>query len=115
MSEIYNFELKDDKPCFTSREIGLPDCVRDGTLPRPGDNLEIVCRMGDPDLLQCLVYKREKNSGGIFAIRDKSGPLFAAAAESDLAYAHALGYFGALTANARYGVDVYENMEEPDD
>lgn len=115
MSECYNIETADGKLVFGNRGLGVPDCVIQGKLPEARDGLEAVCRMGDPDLLQCLVYRRENAPGGIFALRDKYGLLFTAVAESALVYSMALGHFGEMTANARYGVDVYENMEEPDD
>ncbi len=115
MSECYNIEISDGKLVFGKRELGVPGCVIQGKLPEARDGLDAVCRMGDPDLLQCLVYRRENAPGGIFALRDKYGLLFKAVAESELVYSMALGHFGEMTANARYGVDVYENLEEPDD
>ena len=80
----------------------------------PGD-LAVVHRMGDPALLQCAVLRRENAPGGVFRLEDENGPLLAAIAENNLAFALGMGFFGELTANARYGVDVFENMEEPDD
>lgn len=77
--------------------------------------LDFVCRMGDPDLIHCIVYRNSDAPGGVFCVHDKNGLLFAAVAESNLAFAMAEGFFGEMTANARYGVDVFENMEEPDD
>lgn len=115
MSECYNIETSEGRLLFGPREIGVPECVTAGKLPEARDGLETVCRMGDPELLECLVYRRENAPGGIFALRDKSGPLFTAVAESNLLYAKALALFGEMTANARYGADVFENLEEPDD
>ena len=84
----------------------------DTALPSP---LAVIHRMGDPALLQCAVLRRENAPGGVFRLEDESGPLLAAIAENNLAFALGMGFFGELTANARYGVDVFENMEEPDD
>ena len=65
MSECYNIEISDGKLVFGKRELGVPGCVIQGKLPEARDGLDAVCRMGDPDLLQCLVYRRENAPGGI--------------------------------------------------
>lgn len=81
----------------------------------PDKKLDFACRMGDPDLIHCIGYRNSGAPGGVFCVHDKNGLLFAAVAENNLAFAMAEGFFGEMTANARYGVDVFENMEEPDD
>ncbi|MDE7241859.1 hypothetical protein [Desulfovibrio sp.] len=101
--EIYTLEAEGGRLRFMPREAALPG------------ELAVVHRMGDPALLQCAVLRRENAPGGVFRLEDESGPLFAAIAENNLAFALGMGFFGELTANARYGVDVFENMEEPDD
>ena len=103
--ELYRLEADGGRPRFTP-------LAADTALPAP---LAVVHRMGDPALLQCAVLRREKAPGGVFRLEDESGPLLVAIAESNLAFALGMGFFGELTANARYGVDVFENMEEPDD
>lgn len=82
-----------------------PDAVDNDT--------KLVCRMGDPDLIHCIIFQNK--AGGIFAIHGKDNLLFAAMTDNNLTFAIAQGYFGEITANARYGVDVFENMELPDD
>lgn len=84
-------------------------------LDRMEKGAHIVCRMGDPSLTHCAVFTVAGKPGGIFSVYDKNGILFCAEAKTNLAFAIAQGYFGSLTANARYGVDVFENMEMPDD
>ena len=61
------------------------------------------------------MLRRENAPGGVFRLEDPNGPLLAAIAPDNLTFALGMGFFGELTANARYGVDVFENMEEPDD
>lgn len=117
MPEAYAMEVESGRPRFAARSLGIPDCILgkaySGALEKEG--LAIAARMGDPDLLNCVVFRREKEPGGIFALHDGNGFLFAAVAENNLAFALGMGYFGELVANARYGVDVFENLEEPND
>ena len=103
--EIYTLEAEGARLRFVSQ-------AADTALPA---GLAVIHRMGDPALLQCAVLRRENAPGGVFRLEDESGPLLAAIAENNLAFALGMGFFGELTANARYGVDVFENMEEPDD
>ena len=103
--EIYTLEAAEDRLRFVAQPA-------DTALPAA---LAVVHRMGDPALLQCAVLRRENAPGGVFRLEDESGPLLAAIAENNLTFALGMGFFGELTANARYGVDVFENMEEPDD
>lgn len=76
--------------------------------------LSLVCRMGATDLLHCLIFRWENKSGGIFAIHEQGRVLFAAVAETELAYTLAKGFFGELVASARFGVDVFEAEMEDD-
>lgn len=78
-------------------------------------NVSLVCRMGSPDLAHCVIFREDGKPGGIFALHEQNGLLFAAIAKSNLAYALAKGHFGALVANARYGVDIFEHMGDEDD
>lgn len=103
--ELYTLHVADGRLRFAPRAAGDP-------LPAP---LAVVGRMGDPDLLQCVVLRREDAPGGVFRLEDANGPLLAAVAENNLAFALGMGRFGEPVANARYGVDVFENMEEPDE
>ncbi len=66
--------------------------------------------------LQCLVYRRENAPGGIFAPAGQIWlAVYGCCRKRACLLSMALGHFGEMTANARYGVDVYENLEEPDD
>lgn len=103
--EIYALEIDGTRLRFVPQ-------AADAKLPSP---LAVVRRMGDPALLQCAVLRHESAPGGVFRLEDATGPLLAAIAADNLAFALGLGFFGELTANARYGVDVFENMEEPND
>lgn len=117
MPEIYNLKMEQGKLSFEASAEQAPQWQLLPTFQpqAPEKDLHLVCRMGDPDLMQCIVYKRDAKAGGIFAMHGKNGVLFIAYAEIDLVFAMAMGYFGELTANARYGVDVFENLEEPND
>ncbi|WP_165079443.1 MULTISPECIES: hypothetical protein [unclassified Desulfovibrio] len=103
--ELYSLEADGGRLRFTPLSPGT-------ALPSP---LAVVHRMGDPALIQCAVLRRENAPGGVFRLEDANGPLLAAIAPDNLTFALGMGFFGELTANARYGVDVFENMEEPDD
>lgn len=114
--EIYKIIVDKSQISFELSQVShVPESVASATFQPSSPNLAIQCRMGDPDLLQCVVWREEGNPGGYFAIFEKKKLLFVAIAATGIERALALGYFGALVANARYGVDVFENMEEPDD
>lgn len=117
MAEIYKLSNKGARLLFEPGGLDLPPITLERTF-KPGaeaGDAYPVCRMGDPDLAHCVVFKRKNAPGGIFSLHDRDGLLFAAYAENNLVFALAMGFFGELTANARYGADVYETMEEPDD
>lgn len=115
MIEQYMLDIEKGCHVFTKSALNLPSFALEGALPAEKDEFEAFCRMGDPDLLECLVYRGKNSPGGIFHVRDKYGPLYVAVVESALVWSFALGHFGEMTANVRYGVDVFENMEEKDD
>ena len=53
---------------------------------------------------------------GVFVVEDDNGLLFAAVAETNLAYAMALGRLGKMISYARYSADIFaENMLDDDD
>lgn len=74
--------------------------------------IEVAGRMGDPDLLYCIAYRRTETHGGFFVMFDRYGLLYGAIAQTNLDYAAALGYFGMITSNARYGADIYEELDD---
>lgn len=112
LSEAYTITVDSDHIAF---ELFAGDMSRDfptSGVPAPG--YAIVSRMGDPELLECIVWRDGKQPGGAFVVRNEE-ILFVAFAESNLAYALGLAYFGQLVANARYGADIFENMGNTDD
>lgn len=113
MSAIYTILVEGSRLRFEPRQ---DDALNDIPVPgkRSGD-YEIVSRMGDPGLLHCAVFRRGEGSGGCFALYDGNGPLFAAVAESNLAFGLGQGFFGKMVSDARYGADIFENMDESDD
>ena len=113
MSEVYTILVEGSRLRFEPRQ---DDALNDIPVPgkRSGD-YEIVSRMGDPGLLHCAVFRRGEGSGGCFALYDGNGPLFAAVAESNLAFGLGQGFFGKMVSDARYGADIFENMDESDD
>ena len=113
MSEIYTILVEGSRLRFEPRQ---DDALNDIPVPgkRSGD-YEIVSRMGDPGLLHCAVFRRGEGSGGCFALYDGNGPLFAAVAESNLAFGLGQGFFGKMVSDARYGADIFENMDESED
>ena len=113
MSEIYTLLAEGSRLRFEPRQ---DDALND--IPVPGKRsggYEIVSRMGDPGLLHCAVFRRGEGSGGCFALYDGNGPLFAAVAESNLAFGLGQGFFGKMVSDARYVADIFENMDESDD
>ena len=94
-------------------DAALEQAVLDES-PLPG--CEFVSRLGDPGLLHCVVFRHEQKPGGVFVVEDDNGLLFAAVAETNLAYAMALGRLGKMISYARYSADIFaENMLDDDD
>lgn len=117
MTEIYSLMLDGGNLVFNPSQEKIPQCALDDKFSEEvlKTGLGVFCRMGDPDLVHCVVYRWQKKPGGIFIAHDGGGLLFAALAENNLVFAVACGYFGELTANTRYGADIFEEMHEPDD
>lgn len=115
MKENYMLEIAGDHITFTRLEKNAPDFASKCMLPAAADDFELSCRMGDPDLLECLAYRHKNSWGGIFALRDKAGLLYTAQADTALIWSIGLGYFGKLASYVRYGADIFENLEVADD
>lgn len=117
MVEVYELRLSMGALVFVNGVENMPQWALqprfDPAKAETGVSLE--CRMGDPDLIHCAVFRTEGKPGGIFTIFNGNTLLYAALAQSELVFSIATGYFGQLTANVRYGVDVFENMEIPND
>ncbi|MGE9984112.1 hypothetical protein [Desulfovibrio sp. SGI.169] len=113
MSEMYTIHAEGTRLRFEPRQDdALADAAARGARR---DGYETVSRMGDPGLLHCAVFRRAGGDGGLFALHDQDGLLFAAVAESNLAYALAQGFFGRMVSEARYGADIFENMDDCDE
>lgn len=117
MQEMYTISVETGRIAFAPRDGKIPEYISSGSF-NPADapkGLSIVCRMGAPDLAHCIIFRHEDRSGGIFAMHEQGTLLFVAIAESNLAYSMAKSFFGELTANARYGVDIYESTVDGND
>ena len=114
MSELYTVTAEEGRLRFLPRtDAALEQAVLDES-PLPG--CEFVSRLGDPGLLHCVVFRHEQKPGGVFVVEDDNGLLFAAVAETNLAYAMALGRLGKMISYARYSADIFaENMLDDDD
>lgn len=117
MAELYTITIAGTGMGFTKREGEIPDFARSSTfdLASAPKGLALVCRMGATDLLHCMIFRYAGKDGGVFVLHEQGELLFAAVAESNLAYALAKGYFGELVANTRFGVDIFEAAEEEND
>lgn len=117
MAELYELQLVNGSLVFANGVESVPGWALNlrfnPAKAEPGVTLD--CRMGDPVLLHCVVFRKNNQPGGIFSLFFGRDPLYAAHAATNLVFAAGLGYFGELTANCRYGVDVFENMELPDE
>lgn len=108
MNELYRLEMAGPSLNFAPR----PADGIDLTTPA---NCELVSRLGDPELVHCAVWRRVNGQGGLFVLYDGDGaPLLAAEAENNLVWAHGLAHFGRLVAEARYGADIHENLDDDD-
>lgn len=117
MNETYFVNAAQGGVAFAPCNETVPDCALAEKFNADilKEDLSVFCRMGDPDLVHCVAFRRQINPGGIFVVRDGGGVLFAAIARDNLSFAAACGYFGEITANNRYGVDIFEEMLEPND
>ncbi|WP_298033531.1 hypothetical protein [uncultured Desulfovibrio sp.] len=112
MSEMYTIHANGNQLCFEPRQDGvLEDVLAQGSHL---DGYEAVSHMGDPDPLHCAIFRRSEGNGGFFTFHDQDGLLFTAVTESNLAYALAQSLFGGMVSEARYGADIFENMDDPD-
>lgn len=117
MKEYYTILPDGASVSFQKRDDDAPQFLLSQTFdPKnaPKD-LSVVCRMGTPEAMHCIIYRLENRAGGIFAVHDDNGFLFGAIAESELAYALAKGFFGRLAENAANGIDIFENPGIGDD
>lgn len=116
MSECYLLSLEKGRLRFTPHDDAtLLAALTGDTAPH---GYAVTRRLGDPELLHCAVLRLppELNApGGIFFVQMQDEPLFAAVAESNLAFAHGLAHFGKLVSYARYGADIFENPHDDDD
>lgn len=112
MRENYVLVVKGGQLDFASAERDFLDELNAslGFLDGEGP----ICRMGDPELMSCSVYRAGQEVGGVFVVFDANGPLFAAQALTGLTYGMGMGFFGKMVAEARYGVDIYESGEVDD-
>lgn len=117
MAEFYTITVEKSEAVFSPRAEAVPEFAKFAHFSpdhAPAD-LSLVCRMGSPDILHCLIFRYDNKPGGIFALHEQDELLFVGVAETNLAYAAAKGLFGELTSNARLGVDIFESPEAEDD
>lgn len=114
MSELYTITADEGRLRFLPRtDAALEQALLD-EAPLPG--CAFVSRLGDPGLLHGVVFRYEDRPGGVFVLEDDNGLLFAAVAETNLAWALALGRLGKTISYARYSADIFaENMLDDDD
>lgn len=110
MPEKYNLAVEKGQVSFTLYVGDIPEALLRGAPV--SSEYAIFTRLGDPDLLECVVWRQKDESGGIFVVRAADQTLYGAVAENGLTFSLALAYFGDLVAKARYGADIFENMDE---
>lgn len=117
MPEIYRITVNGSAIAFEPDDRKLPDFVFASVFNPQGshEGIDLVTRMGSPDVAHCVIFRFLDKPGGIFAMHDNDGFMFAAVAESGLAYCLAKGFFGELAANARAGVDIFEDLGNDND
>lgn len=111
MNEYYVLEPEGAGVRFALLPEGGPHVAEHGAPP---EGYTLTTRLGDPDLLHCAVYRRTDGPGGLFVLHDGDGRLCAALAESNLAYGLGLAHMGRLVADARYGADIFEDLDDHD-
>ena len=115
MPEQYAIRLKNSRPEFEKDDSALPDSILKIPFLGAVDDPAPVCRLGDPALLCCSVFRDNSCGGGVFVVRDQDEVLFSCLAADNLTYAIAMAYFARMVADCRYGADIYENMDNPDE
>lgn len=117
MQEIYKIAVDKSRISFEPTSQTLPDFIFSNVFnpDSPNCGIDLVTRMGSPDVVHCVIFRFRDKPGGIFAMHDNEGFMFAAVADTNLAYCLAKGFFGELTANARAGVDIFEDLGNTDD
>lgn len=115
--EIYDISVSGSSPVFAPSERKLPDYVFSAKFDpsKTPKNVDVACRLGAPDECHCVIFRMEKEAGGIFVLHDSGEVMFAAVASTNLAYALAKGFFGELIANSRSGIELFEQTDDDDD
>lgn len=115
--ENYQIEIQNGKLAFLESATEIADLFL-----RPEFNKQVLdlgyrlcCRLGDPALMHCIVYRKHAGSHAIFVMFEHGQCLYTASADSNLIFSMGLGYFGELCANTRYGVDIFEELDELDE
>lgn len=116
MPEYYTLTPDGCRLTFTKRNEEVPPFALSAVFEpqKAPKNLTVVCRMGSQDAMHCIIFRTDDKPGGLFALHDSAGFLFAAQAESELAYALAKGFFGSLAERAHTGIDIFENPGDTD-
>lgn len=114
MAENYSISVSGSEISFSESADKIPDFVASSVFDpqKMPKDVAIVCRMGQPDLAHCIIYRYAHKAGGIFAMHEQGELLYAAVAHTNLAYSLAKGFFGNLTAATRYGVDIFEAADD---
>lgn len=117
MAEIYDINVDGDRLRFTPSQQSMPEYIYSASFDpnQAHAGVGVVTRMGATDLTHCVVFREQGKPGGIFALHDGEGFLFAAIARSNLAYTLARGFFGQLTASCAAGVEIFDHMADSDD
>lgn len=113
MQEKYNLAVEKGRLAFTLWVGDIPEALLKASIPPSG--YAMLCRMGDARLLECVVWRQQGKPGGVFVVQSQEETLYAAVAETALAFSMGLAYFGDMVAKARYGADIFEHPDGAND
>lgn len=78
------------------------------------DWMEPMFAGGDPDLLYVTVFRQPKKSGGLVVVfpGGKEEAMYCVIANTNLDLTEAASHFSNMVANVRYGVDIFEDLND---
>jgi hypothetical protein len=93
--------------------LHVRECRNEELLARLEDSeFDPVCTAGDPELMTASVF-RFPEGGGFVVVRDEVGETsFTVLCTSNLALAEVASHYASLSAELRYGADIFENGDD---
>lgn len=113
MHETYLLNYDHGKLILLREKLEIPQSIAEfkNGISKEREDYYIHARLGDQSLLETVIFMKDNLPGGFFLLHTLAKILFIAAARDNLAFALGMGYFGKICSYAKYGLDIFENMD----